>query len=214
MGGVISAWGGRVRFTKRPKGDGMRMQLLLALALALGGGAARADWALDPAGSHIGFASVKNGVIAENHHFTQLSGGVADDGQATVLISLASVETLLPIRNERMQTMLFEVADYPLAIVTAQVALDDLLALAPGQSLTRRLSITLDLHGRSAPKSLQAKVTRSAENQFEVASLGPVMVNSADFNLEAGVEALREVVGLESIDLMVPVTFALSFTSL
>ena len=37
-----------------------------------------ADWVVDPVGSYVGFASVKNDLIAENHSFTAITGTVED----------------------------------------------------------------------------------------------------------------------------------------
>lgn len=185
---------------------------LLLPSLLLWGGAAQADWVLDPAASRIGFASVKNGVVAENHHFTDISGSLTDAGDLRIVIMLASVETLIPIRNERMQTLLFKTADFPQAVIAGKgYEVQEFLQLAPGASRTAQMKVAIALHGESVEAWVAVKVVRSAMDQFEVASLGPVMLNAAAFNLEAGVEALRAVVGLDSISLMVPVTFALTF---
>ena len=185
---------------------------LLLHALLLPWGVAQADWTLDPAASRIGFASVKNGVVAENHHFTDISGSLTDAGDLRIAINLASVETLIPIRNERMQTLLFKTAEFPQAVITGKgYEVQEFLQLAPGASRTAQTKVAIALHGQSVEAWVSVKVVRSAESQFEVASLGPVMLNAAAFKLEAGVEALRAVVGLESISLIVPVTFALTF---
>ena len=88
----------------------LRLTILLSLTMWLG--TSHADWQVVPEGSHIGFASVKNDLIAENHSFTQVSGGVSSDGTATIIVALGSVETLIPIRNERMQQMLFNVSEH------------------------------------------------------------------------------------------------------
>ena len=83
-----------------------------------------ASWALDEDASSVHFVTVKNAVIAETHEFLEISGAVAAE-EAAVSIALGSVETLIAIRNERMREMLFEVANYPKAILTAPVAQGD-----------------------------------------------------------------------------------------
>ncbi|MBT3834403.1 MAG: YceI family protein, partial [Gammaproteobacteria bacterium] len=55
-----------------------------------------AGWVVDPKGSYVGFASVKNDLIAENHSFTQITGTIEDSGDANIVIALASVETWIP----------------------------------------------------------------------------------------------------------------------
>ncbi len=69
-----------------------------------------ADWVVDPVGSYVSFASVKNDLIAENHSFTAITGTVEDSGDVNIAIAFTSVETLIPIRNERIRSMLFVVA--------------------------------------------------------------------------------------------------------
>ena len=87
---------------------------LLAAALSV---PALADHALVGEKSDIRFISVKNAAVAEVHHFKSLSGGI-EDGAVSVTIPLVDVETMIPIRNERMQKMLFETELYPKATLT------------------------------------------------------------------------------------------------
>ena len=168
-----------------------------------------ADWRVDPEGSHVGFASVKNDLIPENHTFTEISGGVSASGQAGIIIALASVETKIPIRNERMQALLFQVTEFPTATVTSTLPVREFTSLATGASRTQAVTLTIKLHGARITREAMVRVTRSAEDAFEVSSLGPILVHASEFALADGVEALRKVAGLQSIDLMVPVTFNL-----
>lgn len=168
-----------------------------------------AGWVLDPVGSYVGFASVKNDIIAENHSFTQISGTIEDSGDANIAVALASVETLIPIRNERMQAMLFEVAQYPYVTVTADLDLNEFTSLGPGESRTDTILLGVNLHGTDLSKNVLVKVTRSSDTSYEVTSLGPIVIHASQFALSDGVESLRKIAGLQSIDLMVPVTFDL-----
>jgi polyisoprenoid-binding protein YceI len=169
-----------------------------------------ASWALDEGASSVHFVTVKNAVIAETHEFLAFSGAVAGD-EAAVTIALGSVETLIPIRNERMREMLFEVASYPEATLTAPVTQAALEALAPGESVEERLSGTLALRGQSIPLELAVRVSRQGPDAVRVESLGPVMVSAEQLGLAPGVEALRAIAGLNSITPMVPVSFSLLF---
>ncbi len=168
-----------------------------------------AGWVIDPEGSYVGFASVKNDVIAENHSFTQITGTIEDSGDANIVIALASVETLIPIRNERMQAILFEVAQYPDVTVTTNLDLDEFTSLGLGESKTDTILLGVNLHGTDLSKNVLVKVTRSSDNSYEVTSLGPIVIHASQFALSDGLESLRKVAGLQSIDLMVPVTFDL-----
>ena len=168
-----------------------------------------AGWVIDPEGSYVGFASVKNDLLAENHSFTLITGTIEDSGDANIVIALASVETLIPIRNERMQAILFEVAQYPDVTVTANLDLDEFTSLRLGESRTDTILLGVNLHGTDVSKNVLVKVTRSSNNAYEVTSLGPIVIHASQFALSDGLESLRKVAGLQSIDLMVPVTFDL-----
>jgi len=172
-----------------------------------------ADWQVDPEGSHIGFASVKNDLIAENHSFTDLSGSVSSTGEARISVNLASVETLIPLRNERMQTMLFETLQFPSAVVTSQIPVSEFTSLAVGDNKILSIDMVIALHATQLEKSVPVKVTRSSIRSYEVTSLGPVIIHASQFALAGGVEALRKIAGLQSIELMVPVTFDLRFVA-
>ena len=186
------------------------MKYVLLLLVCLTSSAyVHAGWVLDPEGSYVGFASVKNDLLAENHSFTLITGTIEDSGDANIVIALASVETLIPIRNERMQAILFEVAQYPDVTVTANLDLDEFTSLRLGESRTDTILLGVNLHGTDVSKNVLVKVTRSSNNAYEVTSLGPIVIHASQFALSDGLESLRKVAGLQSIDLMVPVTFDL-----
>ena len=185
------------------------LKQILILGLLVNSAVAVADWRVDPEGSHVGFASVKNDIIAENHTFTEVAGRVSATGAAEISITLASVETLIPIRNERMQTLLFNIAEFPMASVRSQVPTHELATMNTGESRVLNIDIVIDLHGAGVKKKVPVKVTSLGSDSFDVSSLGPIVVHASQFALSDSVEALRKIAGLQSIDLMVPVTFDL-----
>ncbi len=190
-------------------------QRLIALAMTASVATmANADYVVEQKGSHIGFASVKNEFVAENHSFTGISGGVDDGGNAMIAIILSTVETMIPIRNERMRTLLFNVDQYPLATVRSKLDLDTFTTLTVGESLVQDIDLSISLHGAELDRKVSVKVTRSSAGSYDVSSLGPVMLNASDFNLADGIESLREIAGLQSINLMVPVTFDIHLTDI
>ena len=169
-----------------------------------------AAWELDGERSRVGFVSVKNASIAEVHHFRAVTGSVDDDGQVNLAIDLDSVETLIPIRNQRMRELLFETVRFPAAKLATTVDAS-LLALTPGSTALTELEFTVDLHGNTRTYTAQVLVTGSADGGFSVALQQPLIVRAADFGLEAGIEVLREVAGLASISKAVPVDVRLVF---
>ena len=182
---------------------------LPAALLVLCCGAA-ADWTLVPEDSSLGFVSVKNGRIAEGHQFTELSGSVSAVG-AELVVELGSVDTLIPIRNERMLELLFEVVEFPRATFRSAVEPAVVDGLAVGESVRLDVAGELELHGAAAPLTATLLVTRTGEDRATVATTRPVVISADAFALGDGVERLREIAGLESITPMVPVSFALGF---
>jgi len=187
------------------------MKRILMLALLLAPLTAwAADLKLDNDQSTVTFVSVKKGSVGEVHHFSRLSGE-ADGSHASVDIDLTSVETGVAIRNERMRGMLFDVTHFAAAKISADTSTLNVKKLKAGEQLSATVNVNVDLHGVS--KSLEANVTvvRLANGGLMVTSRAPVIVKAADFGLEGGIEALRDVAKLPSIATAVPVSFVLVY---
>ena len=190
---------------------------LLRLAVAPSGPAPAAAsapppataWTVDPDASRIAFVSTKNGETSEIHRFAEVTGEISETGAARVEIPLASVDTEIDIRDQRMREMLFEVADFPLAEIRADVDLPALEDLALNARREMPLAVTVDAHGATAEYETTVAVVRLWEDRVAVSSVEPITVEASDFGYAAGVEALREVAGLDSISTEVPVSFDL-----
>ena len=168
-----------------------------------------AAWQLDPQLSDVSFVSVKQSSVAEVHHFTGLDGTISEQGQLQLQIDLSSVESMIPIRNERMRKMLFNVTQYPSATVTADVS-TQLAKLPTGTTKVSDVSANLSLHGQIEQLSLDLLVTKGADS-LVVTPVKAVIINAPAFGLGKGIEALREIAGLKSIATSVPVSFNLVF---
>ena len=172
---------------------------------------AQAEWTLNGEQSTLSFVSTKAINVAEAHKFAELSGGVDASGQVSIVINLASVDTSIELRDERMREMLFETEQFESATIGAKVDAAALAGLAAGQSLDVTVEGVLTLHGETRPLMMEIVVARSGDAQLLVMSRKPVIVNAPEFKLGEGVEALREIAGLPSISLAVPVSFVLAF---
>ncbi len=86
------------------KSNWLQKSLLLS-ALCFSASQVYADWQLEADQSHIHFVSIKKAQVGEVHTFKQLSGSIDESGKAAITIQLDSVETQVPIRNERMREM-------------------------------------------------------------------------------------------------------------
>jgi polyisoprenoid-binding protein YceI len=190
----------------------MKTTVIAAAAALMFVGQAQAAWTLDGDASTVSFVTTKAINVAEAHRFGELSGSVDADGQIMVSIGLASVDTSIEIRDERMREMLFQTDQYSQATVSAKVDMAALEAMQPGQSESMTIEGMVSLHGESRPIPISVVVARSGADHLLVTSEKPVIVNATEFKLAEGVEALREVAGLPSISLAVPVSFVLSFS--
>lgn len=168
-------------------------------------------WQLDPDASRVNFTTTKVGQVAEAHDFGKLSGTVAPDGEASVAIDLASVNTNIDLRDQRMEDVLFDVAQFPQATVSVQVDPASLAGLAIGESVIQDLPLTLELHGNTSEIPASLVITRIGLDRVLVETAKPLIVSAASVGLEEGVEQLRELAGLDSIAGQVPVTVSLTF---
>ena len=179
-------------------------------SMALLAGSAQAQWSLDNSASTLSFVTVKADHVGEVHTFDQLSGSIDDRGNVEIMVELASVNTLIDIRNERMQNMLFETNLFPRAMITGDVDLASFVEMSPGASITAQVEFELDIHGVSNSYNTELIVTRLV-NGVVASTSKPIIVTAASHGLVDGVEALREIAGLPSISRSVPVTFNVVF---
>ena len=171
---------------------------------------ASAHWELDNNSSTLSFVTVKADHVGEVHTFDQLSGDINDDGSVQITIELASVNTLIDIRNERMQNMLFETNLFPQATILGEIDLDALAAMDAGVSQAISVDFDLAIHGESSSYTVDVLVTRT-ESGVLASTVKPIIVMADTHGLVSGVEALREVAGLPSISRAVPVSFNVVF---
>ncbi|NMM40365.1 YceI family protein [Pseudoalteromonas arctica] len=185
----------------------------LSLSSLLVSGVACADWQVNNDQSKVSFVSIKSNSIAEVHHFKNVSGSLAEDGAFSVDIDLSSVETMIPIRNERMTKLLFETAKFPTAIITANLS-KQLKALEPGQHVFKAVSAELDFHGAKKEITLDVIANLSSQGDITVSSISPIIINGADFTVIDGIMKLQKLAGLPSIATAVPVSFSLTMNTL
>lgn len=187
-----------------------RIPLVLLMLMGLSSYAV-ADWELLNDESSLHYISIKDTDAGELNSFKKLSGSVSDSGTVSLSINLTSVETGIPIRNERMQEMFFDVAQYAEATVSGDVDLARVAKLKVGETYTDSITLNLALHGVSKEVSNTVQVTKLTGERLLITSIEPVIVNAGDYKFAQGIEKLREVAKLPSISMVVPVTYSLVF---
>ena len=183
----------------------------LAGALAAAGTIATADgaWTLDGDASRIAFGSIKKDIIGEVHSFDEISGQVAEDGAVSIDIALASVETLIDIRNERMIVHVFK--NTPKATINAEIDMADVNDLPVGESTLIDTTGTIALVGEQLEVYTELFVTRLTETRVMVTTNDMIMLTTADLNLTAGIDKLMALADLPGITRVSPITLRLMF---
>ncbi|MGM0569113.1 cellulose binding domain-containing protein [Marinobacter sp.] len=172
-----------------------------------------AAWHLDREASHLGFVTTKNQHTVESHRFGDLSGTVSEDGIATLNINLDTVDTGIDIRDQRLREILFNTSANPEAAVAIELGenLGQVLGLSAGEVLSLEIPAAVQVSGVNRHLNTRLRVQHLGNQRFLVSTARPLIITADQFELGDGVEALREVAGLDTISLAVPVDFALFF---
>lgn len=171
-------------------------------------------YTLDTSLSSLYFVSTKNIHTVETHTFGRLSGDIKDNGVASLTIDLNSVETGIATRDQRMRDFLFETSSFPNAEVAVGVNLNVINNLSVGNSLKTDISATLNLHGVLFPITSTVEITKLSNSKILVRNIIPLVINTNNHELSAGVETLKGLAGLSVISYAVPVNFTLVFNLL
>ena len=183
------------------------IRFISCAALLLMTQATLADWRLTSA-SKVGYVSIKNNAIAEHNVFSGVTGSLSKKGQLKINIDLSTVETRVDIRNQRMRELFFEVTQYPQAVVTAELDVQELAQIDSGSPLEIVKPFTLSLHGVEVTAEAHLRVVAVGGRAW-VSTVRPILISAADFGLEGGVSALQKIAGLEAIAAVVPVSIDL-----
>lgn len=170
-----------------------------------------ADWKLNNDLSVLSFMSTKNAAITEVHSFKHITGMLSESGKAQLKIDLDSVETNVPIRNERVRQFLFETDKYASAEVELQVNMNALRKLKVGEIKSLKIDATLSLHGIKKEIQTTVNVYKGLNSTINVATVSPIILQTPAYQFEKGLAKLQEIANLQSIATSVPVVFSLQF---
>jgi polyisoprenoid-binding protein YceI len=180
--------------------------------------AASAGWVVQTPASSVQFVTTKAGLagvggISEVQKFTQFSGSLSNAGRLDFNVTLASVQTGIEIRDERLKTMLFKITDTPQATFSADIKPSFIDALAVGQSSDLNVEGRFTLGGQTKPMIAALRVTRLSATQLQVVTREPLIVNANDHGMKTGVEALRDIMGLNFLASVAPISLHLILTA-
>lgn len=191
--------------------------LAVAAAVVVAGSAAFADghatssWTLDGENSKLTFGSVKKDTVGESHSFETISGTVMADGAAMIEIDLASVQTNIDIRNERMLEHVFKGA--ATATLAANIDMDEVNALEVGGITVLDVEGVLSLLGTDVEIETEMFAVRLSDTSVMVTSNDLIFVGTEDLGITAGIDKLMELASLPGITRTSPVMMRLIFTA-
>ncbi len=171
---------------------------------------ASADWTLNNDSSVLNFVSIKKNTIGEAHRFNQLAGTLSQNGAFKATINLASVNTNIPVRDERMKSMLFDVATFPQADISGNTV-NTFKAPAAGEAKIEAVKLQLVINGKTIPLETRLRVVGLGKQGLLVSTIEPLLLDAAALGYTEGIDKLREIAQLPSISTVVPVTFSLVF---
>ncbi len=192
----------------------MRLNTLLKVLTLFGlviFGNAQAQWNLDKSQSELYFTFIKAAQIGTVGHFESFDAHVTEQGKANLTVDLASLNTGIEKRDNRLRNIFFNTSKYPTAYIEISLSKTIQKRLQVGETEQVRVSAKVTLHGKTQRLRELVNVTLLNENTVEVATAIPVLLDVSDYGLMPGIQKLIELAGVKSISQSVPVTFRLRF---
>ncbi len=168
------------------------------------------SWKLNKQNSSLTFITTKNVSKTELQSFQEIKGQIKNN-VATLTVDLNSVATGIEIRNKRIKDLFFETKLFPQASVKIKLSNNKIKKMEVGDVKNIELDAELNIHGVKQEVVVSAQVVFLKSNKLLVNSVKPLIVDLQNFKLLKGVNALREIAHLKSINTVVPVTFNLMF---
>lgn len=178
--------------------------------ISLGNGKT-SNWTLNKQASNLTFTTTKNASKTEVQSFQQISGTIKRN-VASLVVNLNSVSTGIEIRDERIKDLFFETKLFPQAAVKIKLSNSGIEMMKVGDIKEVELEAELNIHGIKQKAMVNAQIIYLESNKLLVNSIKPLIINLQAFKLLNGVNLLREIAHLKSINAAVPVTFNLMFT--
>ena len=169
-----------------------------------------ADWQLNKERSAINYLSSKQAtaetpLIFENNLFREFSGTI-DGSHAELVIELNSLDTKIPIRDERIAEHVFLSKQYPQAIISATIDGIEQLNYARQQ-----IEATLGLRGKTQDLQAEVIIERINPQTLQIQTVTPILIDADAYGMLEGFAKLKELAGLMQIPTTIPVSLHLVF---
>jgi len=166
---------------------------------------------LNKSQSKISFISVKKEIIAEINYFNKFNVSLSDNGQFILTIDLTSVDTHIPVRDNRIKNFLFETIRFPQARFQGSVSPAIYTNLKSGQFVNTIIKGSLYLHGIQKEITVPVKIIKLANGQLNVFNTERYLLNANSFGLKNGIDKLKSLAKLNAINAVIPISFDFYF---
>ena len=181
--------------------------------------AAVADWNLNKQESAITYLSNKILIgslfsIYEQNQFMDIDGHIGKNGQVRLVVNMKSVDTKIPIRNERIMEHVFKVSEYPQAVITLEAGkqLTDIGKMAASGVQVHEVQAELNMVGKTQMVAGEVTMTLLTPDKLLVQTVKPILLDTQGYDMGTGFEALKNIAKLFNIPTTIPVSFTLVFT--
>jgi OOP family OmpA-OmpF porin len=154
-------------------------------------------WELQSNASSLVFDARVIGSEAAVSFFADADGEIAPDGTTEIAVSLESIDSGDALRDARVRFLLLESFRMPQARVTARIEPGRLAGLGTGARAQITQTLTLELNGVSREIETTMDIVVISETVVSVASVDPIRVELADFDLMTGLEKLVARAGVD-----------------
>ncbi len=183
---------------------------IIATSLLLSNPAFAGGWKSVDSESSIAFGSIKKDTVGEVHHFTKVNGTVSKEGKLSINIDLASVQTNIDIRNERMTNHVFQEGKAT-ATLSGEIDMSEVDNLKVGETSIMEIEAVLSFVGIENDIEANMLVARLSENRVLVSTADFIMLSTEDLEIDAGINKLMELAKLPGITRVTPVSARMVF---
>ncbi len=182
---------------------------IVATSLLFAAPAFAETWKSVDSESIVAFGSIKKNTVGEVHHFTKVNGTVSDSGELKINIDLASIQTNIDIRNERMGEHVF--AGKVTATLSGEIDMNEVNTMKIGETKIMEIEATLSLVGIENDIDANMLVARLGENRVLVTTADFIMLSTEDLEIDTGINKLMELAKLPGITRVTPVSARMVF---
>lgn len=176
----------------------------------------QAAWQIQDEGSHVNFVTEKIFTNDKSVKETQLIKGVVgtvdNQKQAEIKIDFSTIDTKIPIRNQRIKEWVLDTTQFRYGTVKADLSAIDDQKINVGESSQMTVKGDFTIRDKTLPVTLYIKLTKESATEYSVSSYEPTVINTSEFDSNGGVQKMTQVMGLKSINNVIPVSWQLKLT--